>query len=142
MPSFSTKFFQPFKVVLLLFCLNANCSIVNGQTAKADSLRIDSLPSIPFLPNPLVLNKGGKNIPVVNNKQWQQKRDWIRKQYEYWVSGSVPPAPKTFYSKILSQSIENGVKDEIIEITFGPNDRAKMTVELMIRHLKSRYLFS
>jgi dienelactone hydrolase len=132
MQSFYITFLKAFKISLLLFCFNVNYSTVNAQTMRIDSLQIDSLPSIPFLPDPLVVNEGGKNIPVVNNKQWQQKRDWIRKQYEYWVSGSVPPAPKTFHSKIISQSIENGVKDEIIEITFGPGERAKMTVELMI----------
>jgi len=131
MPSFSTKFLH-FKFLLLLLSFNASYSTVNAQTTRADSLRIDSLPSIAFLPNPLLLNEGDKNIPVVNNKQWQQKRDWIRKQYEYWVSGSVPPAPKTFHSKILSKSIENGIKDEMIEIAFGPGNRAKMTLELMI----------
>jgi dienelactone hydrolase len=132
MSSFSTKFVQHLKIALLFFCFNAAYTTGNAQTMRADSLQIDSFPSIPFLPNPLVLNQGGKNIPVVDNKQWQQKREWIRKQYEYWVSGSVPPAPKTFYSKILSKSIENGVKDEMIEITFGPGNKAKMTVELMI----------
>ena len=131
MPSFSTEFLH-FKFLLLLLCLNARCSTVNAQTTKADSLRIDSFPFIPFLPNPLVLHEGDKNLRIVNNKQWQQKRDWIRKQYEYWISGSVPPAPKTFYSKILSESIENGIKDEMIEIAFGPGTRAKMTVELII----------
>lgn len=128
-----TKYFRsPEIVLLLIFYFSANYARVSAQTIYADSLRIDSLPSIPFLPNPLVLDEGSKNIPVVNNKQWQQKRDWIRKQYEYWVSGSVPPAPKKFHSKILSQSIENGVQDQMIEVAFGPGDSAKMTFELMI----------
>jgi cephalosporin-C deacetylase-like acetyl esterase len=131
MSSFSTSFFQPFKILLLLIGFNAN-STVNAQITRSDSLKIDSFPSIPFLPNPLILNEGGKNIPVVNYKQWQQKRDWIRKQYEHWISGSVPPAPKTFHSKILSESIQNGVKDQMIEVTFGPGGSAKMTFELMI----------
>jgi hypothetical protein len=25
----------------------------------------------------------------VNQEQWQQKRDWIQKQYQHWVSGAV-----------------------------------------------------
>lgn len=129
----SIRQFRSFKIVLLLmFYLSVNYGPVSAQTIFADSLRIDSLPSIPYLPNPLILDEGSKNIPVVNNNQWQQKRDWIRKQYEYWVSGSVPPAPKKFHSKILSQSVENGVKDQMIEVTFGPDDSAKMTFELMI----------
>lgn len=120
------------KWLLLIFLLCNNFFPSSAQTLHSDSLRIDSLPSIPFLPDPLVLDEGGKNIPIVNKKQWQQKRDWIRKQYEFWVSGSVPPAPKRFHSKLLSESIENGVKVQTIELTFGPEDQAKMTFELMI----------
>jgi dienelactone hydrolase len=120
------------KSLLFFFLLCNNCFPASAQTIHNDSLRIDSFPSIPFLPDPLVLDEGGKNNPIVNNKQWQQKRDWIREQYEYWVSGAVPPAPKTFHSKILSESIEDGVKVQTIELTFGPDDKAKMTFELMI----------
>jgi dienelactone hydrolase len=126
-------YFRYFKVFLgLIFYLLTNYFPASAQTINSDSLRIDSLPSIPFLPNPLVLDEGGKNVPIVNNNQWRQKQEWIRKQYQYWVSGSVPPTPKTFHSKIISESIENGVKDQMIELTFGPADSAKMTFELMI----------
>ena len=103
-----------------------------AQKIWPDSLAIKDLPSIPFLPDPLVLDEGGKNIPVTTQAQWQQKKDWIREQYQHWVSGSVPPAPKTFHTKVLSERIEEGVKLRMVELSFGPGYRAKMRVELMI----------
>lgn len=53
---------------------------VSAQMEHVDTSSIDSFPSIPFLPNPLVLDEGGKNISIVTDTQWQQKRDWIEKQ--------------------------------------------------------------
>jgi cephalosporin-C deacetylase-like acetyl esterase len=103
-----------------------------AQSFTRDSLRIDALPSIPFLPDPLVWDEGGKNIPVQTSAQWQQKRQWIREQYQYWVSGSVPPPPKTFQVKVLSDTVVNTVELRMVELSFGPGNKAKMTLELMI----------
>ena len=103
-----------------------------AQVLRNDSLRIATLPSIPFLPNPLILNEGEENIPVRTPAQWQQKQKWIKEQYQYWISGSVPPAPKTVHAKVLQETIEDGVKLRMVELSFGPDNRAKMTVELMI----------
>ena len=52
-----------------------------------------SMRSIPFLPDPLVLEKNGKEYPVKTKKDWQDKRAWIKAQYAHWVSGVAPPAP-------------------------------------------------
>ena len=106
--------------------------LASAQKLHPDSVAIQILPSIPFLPDPLVLDEGGKNTPVVSQVQWQQKRDWIRQQYQHWVSGTVPPPPKTFHVKILQERMEEGVKLRLVELSFGPGDKAKMTVELMI----------
>lgn len=103
-----------------------------SQNFADDSVRINALPSIPFLPDPLVLDEGGKNIPVKTAAQWQQKKHWISNQYQYWVSGSVPPAPKTFLVKVLSDTVVNNVELRMVELSFGPNNKAKMTLELMI----------
>jgi cephalosporin-C deacetylase-like acetyl esterase len=116
----------------LILLLSESHLTTSAQKVWPDSIGIKELPSIPFLPDPLVLDEGGKNIPVASQSQWQQKKDWIRRQYQHWVSGSVPPAPKTFHTKVLSERIEEGVKLRMVELSFGPNDKAKMTVELMI----------
>lgn len=118
-------------VVLAMFFL-LKCSPIIAQSRKEDSLKIASFPSVSLLPDPLIIGQGTKNIPVKTKTQWQQQRDWIKEQYQHWISGSVPPAPKTFHTKILSETVENGVKDRVVELSFGPNDAAKMTVELLI----------
>lgn len=105
---------------------------MTAQDLRADSLKIDQLPSIPFLPNPLVIDEGGKNIPVTTLLQWSQKRQWIKSQYQYWISGSVPPPPASFHASVLSELMENGVKIRTVQLRFGPGEEAKMTVELMI----------
>lgn len=112
--------------------MGGNCLTASAQTVNTDSIAICTFPSIPFLPNPLVLDEAGKNIPIATNIQWQQKREWIKKQYQYWVSGLVPPPPKTIHIKIISEVNEKGVKLRTVELYFGPDDKAKMTVELMI----------
>ncbi len=112
----------------------------NGDSVFKDSTgwesklhpELDKLPSMPFLPNPLILRKGEKDIPITTTGQWLKKRNWIKMQYQHWISGSVPPSPKTFQSKTLSKSSENGVKVQMVELRFGPDMKAKMTVEMMI----------
>lgn len=90
------------------------------------------MPSIPFLPEPLVLNKNGKEQPVTTKKEWEEKRAWIKAQYQYWVSGVAPPAPKDFKVDILSEKEESGTRILMVELKFGPDNKARMTLELMI----------
>lgn len=93
---------------------------------------VDQLRSIPFLPNPLIMDEGGKNTPVENEKQWYQQRKWIKEQYQHWISGTVPPAPASFKINVLSEKTEDSVLLRMVELYFGPGNRAKLTVELMI----------
>ena len=91
-----------------------------------------SMRSIPFLPDPLVLEKNGKEYPVKTKKDWQDKREWIKAQYAHWVSGVAPPAPDNLQATVLSEKRESGTRIRIVELKFGPQNRARMTVELMI----------
>lgn len=105
----------------------------SAAALRQDSLRIASLPSVALLPDPLVLDEGTRVIPVRTLSQWSEKRRWIRQQYQYWVSGSVPPAPKTFQVHVLSETTNSeGVKVSTVELRFGPGNRARMTLELMV----------
>jgi len=90
-----------------------------------------AMPSLPFLPNPLVLEEGTKNIPVKTKEQWEVKRNWIKQEVQHWLSGTIPPAPTNLTSKILDTRTENGVKIEMIELRFGPEQKAKISFELM-----------
>ncbi len=92
----------------------------------------DKMVSMPFLPDPLVLNKDGKEIPIKTIEQWQEKREWIKKEFQHWVTGTIPPAPTNLKAEILSDKKENGARLQVIELTFGPQNKAHMTLELMI----------
>ena len=92
----------------------------------------DRMPSIPFLPDPLVLDEGGKNIPIKTMAQWKEKREWMRKQLEYYITGTYPPKPENLQAKILSEKKDGKTIVRMIGLTFGPENQAKLTVELMI----------
>ncbi|MGC1241261.1 MAG: alpha/beta hydrolase [Chryseosolibacter sp.] len=91
-----------------------------------------AMASIPFLPDPMILHKDGKAYPVKTKKDWEEKRRWIKEQYAYWVSGMAPPAPENFEVNVLSDKTEGGTHIRMVELRFGPGNKAKMTVEVMI----------
>src|SRR5690606_7187503 len=88
--------------------------------------------STPMLPEPLVFYDGTEERPITTAEQWQKKRDWIKEQYQYWVSGHFPPAPENVRATILSDTVTRGVRIQMIQLHFGPEHKAKMTLELMI----------
>lgn len=92
----------------------------------------DSTPSLPFLPDPLVLDEGGKNIPVHTMSQWEEKRAWMRSEIQRWITGTFPPPPDNLEAKVLSERNEGGVVIRQVELSFGPEHKAKLTVVLYI----------
>jgi cephalosporin-C deacetylase-like acetyl esterase len=88
--------------------------------------------SIPNLPEPLMLSKNGTDKPITTLAQWEEKRKWIKEQYQHWISGHFPPAPKSFKTTILSDKTEGGTRIQLIRINFGPDNKAMMTFEIMI----------
>ncbi len=90
------------------------------------------MPSTPFLPEPLMLAKGGINIPILTKEQWNEKREWIKREFQHWISGTAPPPPKSFEIHILSDRMDDRTHVQMIELKFGPENKARMTLELMI----------
>lgn len=92
----------------------------------------DCLPSLPFLPDPLVLDEGRKNIPVKNLNQWCEKREWMKQQIKHWITGTFPPAPENLESEILSEVKDGPLTVRNVRLRFGPDHKAKITFELII----------
>ena len=92
----------------------------------------ESMPSIPFLPDPLMLDEGRQNIPVKTGDQWKQKRQWMKEQLEYYITGTYPPKPDNLEVRVLSEKMDGETTVRMVELTFGPEHRAKLTVEMMI----------
>jgi len=92
----------------------------------------DSMPSLPFLPDPLVLDEGGKNILITYIEQWREKREWIKNQVEHWITGTFPPVPDNLEAIVLSEKKSGEVTSRLVELRFGPGREARLTLELLI----------
>ena len=92
----------------------------------------DLLPSVPFLPDPLIIDEGGKNIPVKTKQQWEIKREWMKKHLEYYITGTYPPKPDNLESKILDEKKNGETIIRLVKLAFGPEKKAELTLELMI----------
>jgi cephalosporin-C deacetylase-like acetyl esterase len=91
------------------------------------------LPSLPFLPDPLVLDEGGRSTPVTSPAQWQQKRAWIKEQVQHWLTGTFPAAPTNLKARVLEEkTVAGGAKVQTVELRFGPEERATLTLELLL----------
>lgn len=92
----------------------------------------DKMPSIPFLPDPLIQDEGRENIPITSLAQWKEKRLWMKEQLEYYVTGKYPSRPENLQVKILSEKKDGQTILRMVELSFGPERQAKLTIELMI----------
>lgn len=92
----------------------------------------DILPSIPYLPDPLIEDEGGKNIPITSAAQWKEKRHWMKEQLEYYITGTYPQSSDDFRVKVLSEKYDESTLLRMVELSFGPQEQAKLTIELMI----------
>jgi cephalosporin-C deacetylase-like acetyl esterase len=91
-----------------------------------------TMPSIPFLPDPLIIDEGGQNIPVKTPEQWKEKREWMKKQLEYYMTGSCPPPPDNLKSSVLGETKDRETTIRLVGLTFGPDNKATLSLELMI----------
>ncbi len=92
----------------------------------------DQMPSLPFLPDPLIIDEGGKNIPVETIQQWQLKRSQIREQAQRWITGTIPPPPGNITVEVLEEKMFGQVKERNILLRFGPDHKAQLHVSLLI----------
>lgn len=92
----------------------------------------DKLPVNSFLPDPLTWEEHGQEKRIENLADWKKKRIWISEQVKYLLSGTFPPPPSNLQAKVLAEREENGVKIQLLELRFGKQEAAKLTLELMI----------
>lgn len=84
----------------------------------------DSLPSRPFLPDPLE----GVSSP----EGWKKRRDEIRALFEHWVTGRMPPAPGNVRATVTATRQEGGATLREVRLEFGPGHRGTLRLELLI----------
>ena len=92
----------------------------------------DKLPSIPGLPDPLLMEDGGKQIYVKTPQQWQSRRKQLVKLFEHFVIGTYPPSPGNVRANVLAERQEAGATVQEIQLEFGPDHRAKLWMQLIV----------
>jgi predicted alpha/beta-fold hydrolase len=91
----------------------------------------DALPSSHVLPDPLVREVNGREQRITTAAEWRERREELKRLFHQWVIGTVPPAPDNLSSKV-SERREAGATWQEVELSFGPNNAAKLRLELMI----------
>ncbi len=92
----------------------------------------DELPNFPFMPDPLIIDQGGKNIPVVTIKQWHEKREEIKRLAQHWITGTVPPPPGNMKVEVLEEKMTGPLSERTVLLRFGPDHKAQLHVNLLI----------
>jgi dienelactone hydrolase len=90
------------------------------------------LPSIAGLPDPLVLEVGGKEVPVRSPEEWRARRAKLLDLFHYYILGTVPPPPENVRPKIVRSWKEEGATAQEVELEFGPGYRAKLGLEVLV----------
>jgi dienelactone hydrolase len=88
-----------------------------------------SLPSIPYLPDPLRLSDGEevKTLP-----QWRQRRQELLKLLEYYFFGKTPAPLSHIRVGDQQTKLEGGVKAQAVTVEFGPEYKARLSLELLV----------
>jgi len=92
----------------------------------------DELPSLPFLPDPLIIDEGGKNIPVETISQWNVKRMEMIQLAQRWITGTIPPPPGNMQAELLEEKKTGHLTERKLLLRFGPAFKAQLHVTLLI----------
>ena len=92
----------------------------------------DAMPSIPELPDPLVLRENGGTVPVTTPDLWERQKRALRAQVERWIFGRMPPAPDNLRATVTASRREGRTTVREVRLAFGPDHRATLRVELVI----------
>jgi hypothetical protein len=89
------------------------------KTSLGSMPGVDALPVHKEMPDVLTMNDFTK---VTTPRQWQKRREEIRKALEYYAVGQMPPAPGNVKGRELHSELvlDNTVKYRLIHLTFGP----------------------
>ncbi len=88
---------------------------------------VKDLPVRKDLPDVLMMNDGTK---VTNRKQWEKRREEMKRILSYYAIGEMPPAPGNVKGKELkSESVLDGaVRYRLVHLTFGPGEQLGLDI--------------
>lgn len=90
----------------------------------------ENMPASALLPDPRVPFEKGSQQRIVNPEDWPTRRDEIAEIIKYWFTGSFPPPPENLRVGKSAERYENGVRIRKVQLNFGPESKAKLTLEL------------
>lgn len=91
-----------------------------------------SMPSIPELPDPMMMRENGRMRTVRTAGDWEIQKKWLRAQIEQWMFGHMPPAPNNLRAVVTGTEKEGSVTIRHVRLEFGPGHRGVLRVQLMI----------
>lgn len=93
----------------------------------------DAMPSIPTLPDPVTIREGYPDAHAISSvAAWEAHRETVLEDLKHWILGTVPPAPESVKATVVSESEAQGARVREVELRFGPDNKAKLWLELMI----------
>ena len=88
---------------------------------------VNELPARTAMPDVLVMNDGTR---VTTTRQWQARRQEMRRILEYYAVGLMPPPPGNVKGReIRSELVLDGtVRYRLVHLTFGPKSRLGLDI--------------
>jgi hypothetical protein len=88
---------------------------------------VRELPIRKEMPDVMAMNDGKK---VVNQQQWKQRREEIKRILEYYAIGQMPPPPGNVKGKeVQSETVLDGkIKYRLVHLTFGPEEKLGLDI--------------
>ena len=97
------------------------------QTPMGTLPGVRDLPVRKEMPDVMIMNNGTK---VVSRRQWQKRREEMKKILAYYAIGQMPPPPGNVKGKeIQSETVLEGkVQYRLIHLTFGPQEKLNLDI--------------
>jgi len=92
---------------------------------------VKELPARREMPDVLMTNSGAK---VTNRRQWEKRRQEMRRILAYYAVGQMPPAPGNVKGTVVqSERVLNGAVDyRLVRLTFGPGEKLSLHIGVFV----------
>jgi hypothetical protein len=97
------------------------------QTPMGTLPGVTALPVRRGMPSAMIMNDGAK---VANARQWQKRREEMKRILEYYAVGQMPPPPGNVKGhEIKSETVLDGsVHYRLVQLTFGPAEKLSLNI--------------
>jgi hypothetical protein len=87
----------------------------------------NALPLLAAMPDVMVMNDGTR---VTNRRQWEARRQEMRRILSYYAVGQMPPAPGNVKGREVQSELVLGgtVKYRLVRLTFGPGSQLSLDI--------------